>query len=158
MKIKYVTTSTTVFSVVPSQPSAFVQTASYATCNGEIRESFLPLAVNADGSLNGCGKQAQPGTFVYVFLNGLGVAGGHPVTGAISTTMDVPPVSATAALNPLNTGFSTGPVPVGVDIGQINSVWQAKIAIPIASVGPSLQLALTVNGVAVRDSLVVWLK
>lgn len=159
MKLQFgMTTSTAVFSVVPSQPSAFVQAVSYASCNGEIRESLLPVAVNADGSLTGCGNKAQRGTFVYVFLNGVGLAGGHPVTGAISTTPDAPPISATAALNPLNTGFSTEPVPVTPNVGQINGVWQAKIAIPLTSLGSSLQLALTVNGIAVRDSLVVWLK
>ncbi|HEY6391144.1 MAG TPA: SBBP repeat-containing protein [Bryobacteraceae bacterium] len=158
MKLQFgMTTSTAVFSVVPSQPSAFVQAVSYASCNGEIRESLLPVAVNADGSLSDCGNRAPRGTFVYVFLNGLGLAGGHPVTGAI-TTSDAPAISATAALNPLNTGFSTEPILVTPDVGQINSVWQAKIAIPSTSLGSSLQLALTVNGVAVRDSLVVWLK
>ena len=151
MKIQYGSTSTAVFSVVLSQPSAFVQAVGYATCNGEIRESLLPVAVNADGSLSGCGNQAQRGTFVYVFLNGLGLAGGHPVTGAIGATSEAPPVSATAS-------FSTEPVPVTADAGAINGVWQAQIAIPLAWSGPSLQFTLTVNGVAVRDSLVLWLK
>jgi hypothetical protein len=58
----------------------------------------------------------------------------------------------------MNTGFSMEPVPMNAVVGQINGVWQAKIAIPVTSLGPSLQLALTVNGVALRDSLVVWLK
>ena len=159
MKFQYrTTTSTVVFSVVPSQPSTFVQSASYATCNGQIRESLLPVASNADGSLSDCVNKAQRGTFVNLFLNGLGLAGGHPLTGAISTTSDTPPILAVVALNPLNSGFSTEPVPVTAVVGRINSVWQAKIAIPLTSPGPSLQLALTVNGVAVRDSLVVWLQ
>jgi len=159
MKFQYgMTTSTAVFSVVPSQPSAFVQVVGYSSCNGEIRESLLPVAVNADGNLTGCVNKAQRGTFVNVFLNGLGLAGGHPLTGAISTTSDAPPILAVAALNPMNTGFSTEPVPVTAVVGQINGVWQAKIAIPLTSPGPSLQLALTVNGVAMRESLVVWLK
>jgi uncharacterized protein (TIGR03437 family) len=151
-------TSTAVFSVVSSQPSAFVQAVGYASCNGEIRESLLPVAVTPDGSLSGCGNKAQRGTFVNVFLNGLGLAGGHPLTGAISTTSDAPAIVAVAALYPMSTGFSTEPVPVTAVVGQINGVWQAKIAIPLTSLGSSLQLALTVNGVAVKDSLVVWLK
>jgi uncharacterized protein (TIGR03437 family) len=159
MKIQNGTaTSTAVFSVVPSQPSAFVQAVRYASCYGEIRESLLPVASNADGSLTDCANKAQRGTFVNVFLNGLGLAGGHPRTGAISTTSDAPPIVGVAALNPLYPGFSTEPVPVTAIVDQINSVWQAKIAIPLASPGPSLQLALTVNGVAARDSLVLWLK
>jgi uncharacterized protein (TIGR03437 family) len=112
---------------------------------------LLPVAVNADGSVSGCGNKAPRGTFVYAFLNGLGLAGGHPVTGAIGTTSEAPPVSATAS-------FSTEPVPVTADAGAINGVWQAQIAIPLAWSGPSLQFTLTVNGVAVRDSLVLWLK
>jgi uncharacterized protein (TIGR03437 family) len=151
MKIQYGTASTAVFSVVPSQPSAFVQAVSYAACGYEIRESLLPVALNADGSVSGCGNKAPRGTFVTVFLNGLGLAGGHPVTGAIGTTSEAPPVSATAS-------FSTEPVPVTADAGAINGVWQAQIAIPLAWSGPSLQFTLTVNGVAVRDSLVLWLK
>jgi uncharacterized protein (TIGR03437 family) len=151
MKIQYGTTSTAVYSVVPSQPSAFVQAVSYAACNGEIRESLLPVAVNADGSVSGCGNKAPRGTLVNVFLNGLGLAGGHPVTGAIGATSEAPPVSATAS-------FSTEPVAVTADAGAINGVWQAQIAIPLAWSGPSLQFTLTVSGVAVRDSLVLWLK
>jgi uncharacterized protein (TIGR03437 family) len=88
---------------------------------------------------------------VYVFFNGLGLAGGHPVTGAISTTSQAPPVSATAS-------FSAEPVPVTAEAGAIDGVWQAQIAIPLAWSGPSLPFTLTVNGVAVRDSLVLWLK
>jgi uncharacterized protein (TIGR03437 family) len=151
MKIQYGTASTDVFSVVPSQPSAFVQAVSYAACGYEIRESLLPVAVNADGSVSGCGSKAPRGTLVNVFLNGLGLAGGHPVTGAIGTTSEAPPVSATAS-------FSTEPVTVTADAGAINGVWQAQIAIPLGWSGPSLQFTLTVNGVAVRDSLVLWLK
>jgi uncharacterized protein (TIGR03437 family) len=151
MKIQYGTTSTAVFSVVPSQPSAFVQAVSYATCSGEIRESLLPVAVNADGSVSGCGNKAQRGTLVYAFLSGLGLAGGHPVTGAIGATSQAPFVSATAS-------FSAERVLVTAEAGAINGVWQAKIAIPLASSGPSLQFTLTVNGVAVRDPLVLWLK
>jgi uncharacterized protein (TIGR03437 family) len=151
MKIQYGTTSTAVFSVVPSQPSAFVQAAGYAACGYEVRASLLPFALNADGSVTGCGNKAPRGTLVSVFLNGLGLAGGHPVTGAIGTTSEAPPVSATAS-------FSTEPVPVTADAGAIDGVWQAQIAIPLAWSGPSLQFALTVNGIAVRDSLVLWLK
>jgi uncharacterized protein (TIGR03437 family) len=151
MKIQYGTASTAVFSVVPSQPIAFVQAAGYATCGYEIRVSLLPVALNADGSVSGCGNQAPRGTLVTVFLNGLGLAGGHPVTGAISTTSEAPLVSATAS-------FSAERVAVTADAGAINGVWQAQIAIPLASSGPSLQFTLTVNGVAVRDSLVLWLK
>jgi uncharacterized protein (TIGR03437 family) len=151
MKIQYGTTSTAVFSVVPSQPSAFVQAVSYAACGYEIRVSLLPFALNADGSVSGCGNQAPRGSFVYVFLNGLGLAGGHPITGAIGTTSQAPPVSATAS-------FSAGPVPVTAEAGAINGVWQAQIAIPVGWSAPSLQFTLTVNGVAVRDSLVLWLK
>jgi uncharacterized protein (TIGR03437 family) len=109
------------------------------------------VAVNADGSVSGCGNKAPRGTLVNVFLNGLGLAGGHPVTGAIGATSEAPPVSATAS-------FSTEPVAVTADAGAINGVWQAQIAIPLAWSGPSLQFTLTVNGVAVRDSLVLWLK
>ncbi len=69
-----------------------------------------------------------------------------------------PAVSATVALSSFNGGFGIESVPVTAVVGQINSVWQAQIVIPIMSPGSSLQLALTVNGVAVRDSLVVWLK
>jgi uncharacterized protein (TIGR03437 family) len=71
MKIQYgMTTSTAVFSVVPSQPSAFVQDVGYASCSGEIRESLLPVAVNADGSLSDCANRAARGTFVSVSSTG----------------------------------------------------------------------------------------
>ncbi len=68
----------------------FAQAVGYASCDGQIRESLLPVAANADGSVSDCVNKAQRGTFVNLFLNGLGLAGGHPVTGAISTTSDAP--------------------------------------------------------------------
>lgn len=152
-------TSSSAFSVVPSQPSAFVQSVSYVPCNGEIWQSLPPLAANADGTLSGCGNPATRGTFVTLFLNGLGLAGGNPVTGAISAIAASPPISATATLfNPLGTGGSMEPITVMADVGQINGVWQAQVALPATLPGSSLQLALTVNGVAVRNLLVVWLK
>jgi hypothetical protein len=46
---------------------------------------------------------------------------------------------------------------VTTNAGEINAVWQAQISIPPSVSGPSL-LNLTVNGVPVRDSLVLWLR
>jgi uncharacterized protein (TIGR03437 family) len=158
MNLQYgTTTASTAFSVVSSETSAFVQGVSYATCNQETVESLLPLALNAGGSVISCGNLASPGTTVTIFLNGLGLAGGHPVTGGISAASGASVVSTSATLSSSNTGSSPASVSVTTNAGEINAVWQAQISIPPSVSGPSL-LNLTVNGVPVRDSLVLWLR
>jgi len=67
-------------------------------------------------------------------------------------------IAPDGSISVVGSTFSTEPVAVTADAGAINGVWQAQIAIPLGWSGPSLQFTLTVNGVAVRDPLVLWLK
>jgi uncharacterized protein (TIGR03437 family) len=62
------------FMVTPIQPSAFVLPG-YAICQGTITNSLLPVALNADGSLNSCDNPASVGDTVTLLVNGLGLAG-----------------------------------------------------------------------------------
>jgi uncharacterized protein (TIGR03437 family) len=145
------------FGVVPSHPSVFLEAAEFASCNDVTTSSVPPVALNADGSVNSCSNPAASGTSVRVFLNGLGTAGGNPLTGAISTIAKALPISGTATLNAVTLSTMSEPVPLATSVGEINSVVVATIAIP--QVGwPSLQVALTVNGMPVLDSVVIWVK
>jgi hypothetical protein len=89
-----------------------------------------------------------------VFLNGLGTAGGNPVTGAINTVATTLPISGTATPNGM---VLSEPVSLATSVGQIGSVIVATIAIPQGE-GPLLEVGLMVNGVSVLDSVVIWLK
>ena len=146
--------SSVAFAVVPSLPSVFLPAAVFATCGSTTASSLQPIALNADGSVNSCSNPAQPGTSVRVFLNGLGTAGGNPVTGAINTVATTLPISGTATPNGM---VLSEPVSLATSVGQIGSVIVATIAIPQGE-GPLLEVGLMVNGVSVLDSVVIWLK
>jgi uncharacterized protein (TIGR03437 family) len=57
------------FAVTSANPSLFVIPGSYQTNSQE----FVPVALNADGSLNSSTKPAPPGSVISVFVNGLSV-------------------------------------------------------------------------------------
>jgi len=76
------------------------------------------------------------------------------MTGAISTVAKTLPISGTATPNGM---APSEPVSLATSVGQIGSVIVATIAIPQGE-GPLLEVALTVNGVSVLDSVLIWLK
>ena len=127
--------------IVVSNPAAFLNTgtpsAALATCNMESSatlNALLPLAFNADGSVNTCLNPAPAGSIVTFFLNGLGVSSAPVVTG---TGVTVVSVSA---------------MPDG-----ISGAWQVNALIPANGSPGGNQMSFTASGVPVRDGLlVVW--
>jgi uncharacterized protein (TIGR03437 family) len=115
------------FLVVTSQPSAFVGALEFATCNDLVAANLLAVASNSDGSFNSCSNPADLGSVIKLYLNGLGVAGGHPATGAIATNPATPfPVSVTAD----GAGF----VAIESNPGEIIGVTSVKIRISSADI------------------------
>jgi len=130
--------------IVASNPTAFLNTATpspaLATCTIEDPASLgglLPLALNADGSVNTCLNPAAPGSAVSLFLNGLGAA-------------STPVVTATSPLTVASVSALAGGVP---------GVWQVSLQITAGFGAGGVQVSLTAGGVPVRDAnLIVWVK
>jgi uncharacterized protein (TIGR03437 family) len=140
--------------VAPIQPSVFAP-PQYANCQGLITADLLPLALNADASLNSCANPAAIGSTVTLFVNGLGLAGATPVTGAISPSPATP-----LALSVALTAGTVSLVSAESDPGSIDGVWRVQLEIEV----PNYQLqnvfvtfvSFTVGGVPIRDQLVLW--
>jgi uncharacterized protein (TIGR03437 family) len=141
------------FLVTPLQPSAFAP-PQYAACQAMVTLSVLPLALNADGTLNSCANPASVGSVVTLFVNGLGSTGASPVTGAISTS------PATPLALPVTVEGTFTVAAAETDPGSINGVWQVKLTVDPPNSNSSAPVAslfsLTIGGVALRDSLVLW--
>jgi len=158
------------FPVVASQPASFLSAVGYAACGSIPTTSLSPLASNADGTLNSCSNPAVAGSLVQVYLNGVGAGGGNPATGAIAASPAAPlPLLARAifTLTGIGNGTSVYPpetiiktVPVSTDPGQVNSVWVATIDTTDVTdpIFLTVRFTLTVNGVATRDPVVIWMK
>jgi uncharacterized protein (TIGR03437 family) len=144
------------FGVVESQPSAFTSGASYAACESIITASFLPVALNADGSMNSCANPAVVNSTVTFFVDGLGTASAGLKTGAIAVS------PATALTLPVLVSGDAQFVSAESVPGSINSVWALKVTVnnTAGQSGPMAPAAftLTIGGVPVRDPLVVWVK
>jgi uncharacterized protein (TIGR03437 family) len=143
------------FLVAASQPSAFVGAVEFATCNDLVAADLLAVASNSDGSFNSCSNPADLGSVIKLYLNGLGVADGHPATGAIATNPATPfPVSVTAD----GAGF----VAIETNPGEIIGVTVVKIKLSSADIqtaeAAAVTVSLTVGGVRVREPLVIWVK
>jgi uncharacterized protein (TIGR03437 family) len=143
------------FMVTPIQPSAFVFPG-YATCQTTITNSLLPVALNADGSENSCDNPASVGDTLTLFVNGLGLAGSQPITGAIASSPATP-------LNlPVSVSGDVTLVSAESDPGTVNSVW--TIRVKITQTEPQNQpqalalIDLKIGGVDVPYALIVWMK
>ena len=99
---------------------------------------------------------AAPGSAITLFVNGFGLAGGQPVTGAIAASPPIPlgiPVVASGDA----ASASAESVP-----GTVNGV--AKVHVILGQGEPQgaqvslARFSLTIGGVAVRDPLVVWMR
>jgi uncharacterized protein (TIGR03437 family) len=138
------------FSVVSSQPRAFINGAGYASCNGNYTTSFQALALNADGSFNSCTNPAEVGSVITLFVDGPETRG---VTGAIAVS------PATPLALPVTVSGTAQFISAESDPGSINSVWAVKLRLAPNSSGVGTQAAeftLTIGGVPVQDPLLVW--
>jgi uncharacterized protein (TIGR03437 family) len=102
----YSTAATRMFAVAKSLPSVFVDPSVPPwNCDPRLPVNsgvVAAVALNSDGSRNGCGNPAKPGSTVTVFLNGVAalVGGGlsFPFTGSI-TDSNPPPFINQVAVN-----------------------------------------------------------
>ena len=143
------------FFVVTSQPSAFVGALEFATCKDLVATDLLAVANNPDGSFDGCSNPADLGGVIKLYLNGIGLAGGHPATGAIAANPATPlPVSVKVD----GADF----VSIETNPGEIIGVTSVKIKIPFADTqtaeAAAVIVSLTVDGVRVREPLAIWVK
>ena len=141
------------FGVVAMQPSVFANHG-YAACGTTITNELLPVALNPDGTLNGCGNPAAPGSTITLFMNGLGLAGGALHTGAIA--------AAPATHFSLSATAGGGSIVFESVPGVVNGVWAVRVNLgqgqPQSSGVSLVQISLTIGGVGVPESLVVWVK
>ena len=141
------------FSVVTRAPTVFVSNVEYATCGQTITNSLLPVAHNADGSLNSCDNPAAGRSIVTLVVNGLGLATPGLTTGAITSG---PATKLDISLTAGGQGFSMESAP-----GFVNGVWHAKLLmVNLALSDPGdtwvSTFTMTIGGVPVRDPLVIW--
>ncbi len=141
------------FGVVAMQPSVFASPVD-SICGTTITSELLPVALNPDGTLNGCGNPATPGSTVTLFVNGLGLAVGALQTGAIAAA------PATQFSLPATTGG--GSIVFESVSGVVNGVWAVRVKLdqgqPQSSGVSIVQISLTIGGIIVPESLVVWVK
>jgi len=140
------------------------------------------VALNSDGSLNGCGNPAQPGSTVTVFLNGVAAKPDNgaffPATGSI-TGSDTGPfgsqvdVRGGPALVPNGDVASLAAGPLFPVPGSIAGVDRLAIQLPgIAASGlQAISLAVAIDGIpagplaydtaatlAIQQEVIVWVK
>jgi uncharacterized protein (TIGR03437 family) len=180
----YSTAASRLFAVAPANPSLFLNlSAPPPGCSPLAFSSsgFVPLvALNGDGSLNGCGNPAKPGSTVSVFLNGAAAMsnGSYPATGSI-TGSNIGPFDSQVDVDggpvPVANGdadsLAAGPLfPVP---GSIAGVDQLAIQLPgtAASGLQAISLAVTIDGVpaaplaynpqpawAVQQTVILWVE
>ncbi|MGB7763213.1 MAG: SBBP repeat-containing protein [Bryobacteraceae bacterium] len=179
----YVPAATRMFVVAQSLPSLFVDpSVPPANCDPRLAGDIFVAAValNSDGSLNGCANPAKPGSLVTVFLNGVAalVGGGssYPATGSI-TGSNPPPFINQVAVNggPVSLPFYGGTLslaagPLFAVPGAIVGFNQLAIELPTSTVSglQEVSLAVVINGVraapflafdvSVETPVIVWMQ
>ncbi len=167
----YSTAATRMFAVAKSLPSVFVD-PSVPPWNCDPR---LPVnsgvveavALNSDGSRNGCGNPAKPGSMVTVFLNGVAalVGGGssYPATGSITDSNPPPFIDQVAVaggpLLPPNLEEGTLSLAAGPLFAVPNSLVgfnELAIQLPASTVSglQEVSLAVAINGIPAAPFLV----
>jgi len=140
-------------------PSAFLIPGASTVCEPAATFGWfgsVPLARNADGSVNSCSNPAQPGSTVTISLNGLGVTSPALPTGSINSQTPIP-------LNLTVSDPSVKVVSAVAAPGQPSGVWQVGFAVPnpggpgpLVAVYP-LTLQPKVSGVPLLEpQLVIW--
>ncbi|MCB9385508.1 MAG: hypothetical protein H6509_12905, partial [Bryobacterales bacterium] len=112
--------------------------------------SPLPLALNEDGTVHSCANPAKPGSYVTLFLTGVGLTNPAPVSGAVNSEPPVT-ISLDVPLEPYIEHALATTLP-----GSISSVWQVEFQVPGDVYGP-LALLPSVGGVPTTPQrIVLW--
>jgi len=169
----YSIAATRTFAVAGSSPSLFVDTSvPPPNCVPVTFSGFASLvALNSDGSRNGCGNPAQPGSMVTVFLNGVAAEpnnGFFPITGSITVSNTGPlgnqvDVRGGSALVPNGDVASLAAGPLFPVAGSIAGVDQLAIQLPgIGASGlQAISLAVAIDGIPAAPlaaEVIVWMK
>jgi uncharacterized protein (TIGR03437 family) len=132
------------FSVVPSNPSLFLQSGlTTVNCGLQIGSVFMALALNQDGTVNSCSNPAKAGSELSLFVNGLGVYADNQVTGSLTS---IPGFIRTFAA--VFDGYDSLEVDSFTDQpGAISGLGWIQVLVPadITSLHP-ITLSLSVNG------------
>ncbi|MBS1855534.1 MAG: SBBP repeat-containing protein [Acidobacteria bacterium] len=129
------------FVVVASNPALFVDTGGTAA---DGNSSFPAVALNSDGSRNSRANPAAAGSWVSLFLNGVGAypGGATPSNGSITGWDAAPlgvPVTVTLGTITLETG------PLMPQAGAVAGLSQVRVRLPGSSGGDLRVLPLTVT-------------
>ncbi len=160
MQINYTVngSGTLAFTTMTSQPSVFVSTPAFATCGSTETSGVLPLAINGDFTVNSCANAAVRGSSIYLLLDGLGLAGGTPVTGLLARAATPLPTDFIASASTSDGRNVSANISITADTGQISGVWLAKIDLPSNVASPYTMIGLIVHGVSVREKMIIWTK
>jgi uncharacterized protein (TIGR03437 family) len=129
----YAPVATRMFAVTPSSPSLFLDLSVMPINCSAVPDGgfvFLAVALNSDGSRNGCGNPAKPGSTVIVFVNGV-----------------PPPLSSQVEVRAGALSLAAGPlVPAP---GAIAGVYQLPIQLPetMASGLQGVMLDVEITGI-----------
>jgi uncharacterized protein (TIGR03437 family) len=108
--------------VAANAPSIFEVAAESVGCTPAYLGQTVTLALNQDGTVNGCANPAKAGSTITIFADGFGVTSPAQVTGAVV-------MSAT----PLSLTFSTPPptfLSAEALVGSISGVYELQIQVP----------------------------
>jgi uncharacterized protein (TIGR03437 family) len=146
--------------VAASNPVAFLAQPSMFNVS-------VPVALNADGTINSEAHPASLSSIVTIFVDGLGVTDPAPITGRINSS-PAPPLDVSLTVTPAPCGGGScfpGPtfVSAAAAIGSISGVTQVKLRAPTVNPYPGSEFqtlfSLTAGGTAVRDmNLSFWVK
>ncbi len=110
--------------VVTANPSLFEVPAISTECTDAYPGQLVTLALNQDGTRNGCGNPAKAGSTITVFLDGIGITSTAQTTGSIVVTPSALGATLTFETYSL-TANSIETVP-----GAISGVYAVQIQIP----------------------------
>jgi uncharacterized protein (TIGR03437 family) len=153
---------TSTLEVVERQPSVFLSPAAlespfpgYTVCGAMVALGEAAVALNADGTLNGCANPAMAGSTVTVFVDGLG-----PVTPALATgtIAQAPAVTLTPGVGAFDSNLAPVTTITSSLPGATTGVVQVQLQLPPSS-GPLAPVAVTptVLGNDLRERLIlIW--
>jgi uncharacterized protein (TIGR03437 family) len=146
--------------VVDRQPSVFLAPAvfgsaipGYSTCGNKLAIGVEAVALNADGTLNGCDNPAAAGSTVTIFADGLGTVTPAQATGTI---VQAPPVTLTPGVDLLDATLAPVATATTNDPGSITGAVRVTFRLPqIAGLPGVAQVTPMVLGQTARERLIV---
>ncbi len=121
--------------VIPVAPASFQIPLAPGECAGQIFGQMKTLALNEDGSVNGCGNPARPGSTVTLYLSGAGLVGPPLPTGAV--TMPNPGASSVMVTSRVMTSYLGAPQqsPLTPLPGTVDGVYSYQVTLPTVQAG-----------------------